>query len=151
MKIWNCIFNTAFFKINTQTWDTLQNTIAAAAWLFFLEFLSFFLSFSRFSPLFHDFLIVFLSFFQQEHVRNDEQFSFFSNCVYHCFQVVCFNILGRGSRMYVCRHAPIHNFPKQYQLKAGFVLASLFCRLVLFFRQGLVLGVFNGFLFRKAI
>ena len=61
-----------------------------------------FFFFSRFSPLFHDFFLkVFLSFFQQEHVRNDEQFfSFFQLCL-SLFSSSLFQYL-RAWQPYVC-------------------------------------------------
>jgi hypothetical protein len=59
-------------------------------------------------------------------------FFFFSNCVYHCFQVVCFNILGGVTALCIC-HAPITQFSKIVSIEGRFCfLASLFCRLVLF-------------------
>jgi len=72
--------------------------------IFFLEFLFFlFLAFHHFFTIFLE-VFFFLSFNRNTYAMTSNFFSF-SNCVYHCFQVVCFNILGRGSRMYICCHA----------------------------------------------
>ena len=97
--------------------------------------LAIFLRISFFSLAFHHFFTIFSKGFFLSFNRNTyamtSNFSFFSNCVYHCFQVVCFNILGRGSRMYVCRHAPNTQFSKIVSIEGRFcssftILSSCF-------------------------
>lgn len=97
--------------------------------------LAIFLRISFFSLAFHHFFTIFSKgfFFLSIGTRTQWRaiFLFFSNCVYHCFQVVCFNILGRGSRMYVCRHAPNTQFSKIVSIEGRFcssftILSSCF-------------------------